>query len=314
LFGLYNLKINNTHNIKYIKIGLLQGNISQDIKNKQYIYYSDILYKYLYLQKLAMKEGVEIILWPEISFPLALSKNIKYLELSSGDASFLVIGAASFRYYKNNNDKSIIFYNSAFIINSKENIVIDRFDKTHLVPFGEYIPWPFNIFIKKIIYNTNIWNSGCFLNPIILSLSNKKQIIIGVTICYEGIFPEISWEFANRGAELIINLSNDGWYGISSAPYQHLNAYKMRAVETGRSFARVTNNGISAFINFNGVITFFSDISKETLLIGDISMISNRTIYLILGDIIPVIIIIFLLIIIIFSFIKFIYKDNLLFK
>ena len=302
IFGLYRLADNNHLTAKYVKIGLLQGNIKQGIKNKQRFYYDYVIDKYQNLQKLAINDGAEIILWPEVAFPLIIEKNIKCFKKFKNKTPTLIIGATAVKKINN----KFIYYNSAIIVAPEKNMrVIGWRDKTHLVPFGEYIPWPFKAIADKFVPNIVSITPAIDFGPINILLPNGEKLMIGITICYEGIFPEIFRNLANNGAKIIFNLTNDAWYGVSSAPYQHLNMYKFRAVETGRNLARVTNTGISAFIDYNGFVYASTSLYVETVITRNISLANDNTIYLIVGDIVPILSIIFLIASLIFALFKY---------
>src|SRR5207237_1290739 len=102
-----------------------------------------------------------------------------------------------------------------------------------LVPFGEYVPWPLFAIAKKIVPSIGQFVPGDNFNPVEIP-SNENKPKVGTLICYEGIFPQYARYFADAGAELLVNVTNDAWYGVSSAAPQHLAFYAMRASETGK--------------------------------------------------------------------------------
>ena len=120
-----------------------------------------------------------------------------------------------------------------------------RYDKIHLVPFGEYVPFKrLFSFAGKITKDVGDFTPG--RERTILDLDGHK---LGVFICYESVFPDEIRLFPQRGAEVLVNISNDGWYGESGAPGQHLNMARMRAIENNRWVLRATNSGITASID-----------------------------------------------------------------
>jgi len=283
-FGFWRLN-NNSHDFgPMIKIALLQGNIPQDIKNNSRMYKSEILDIYKTLQKQAQEEGAELIIWPEASYPKTFAKNIKDLDLDHKVPIASVVGATAYGY---DQDSEIPhFHNSAFLQNA-EGEIMSRYDKSHLVPFGEYVPQPFLGLVNKIVPGMGAYRPGTKFEPLMLTLNNDKRISVGTTICYEGIFPEISRAYALKNTSLLVNLTNDAWYGESSAPYQHLLMYQLRSVESGRPYARATNSGISAFIDPYGRILKQSGLFTREILIADVKIINKATIYTIIGDIVP---------------------------
>jgi apolipoprotein N-acyltransferase len=135
-------------------------------------------------------------------------------------------------------------YNSAMIVGA-DGVRIGRYDKIHLVPFGEYIPFKDLLFFAhKLTGRVAEFTRG-----------NERQVFhlnghrYGVFICYEAVFADEVRQFARLGAEVLVNVSDDGWYGDTSAPWQHLNMARMRAVENRRWVLRDTNNGVTAAID-----------------------------------------------------------------
>ena len=121
---------------------------------------------------------------------------------------------------------------------------VTRYDKVNLVPFGEFVPWPFGLLTKKVSSEAGDFEAGT--NAVVSPLGAHK---IGTFICYESVFPGYIRRFVAGGAEVLFNLSNDAWFGKSQARYQHLRIVRMRAAENRRWIVRSTNNGISAVID-----------------------------------------------------------------
>jgi apolipoprotein N-acyltransferase len=133
--------------------------------------------------------------------------------------------------------------NSALLIGSN-GLVVSRYDKVHLVPFGEFVPWPFGLLTRKVSSEAGDFEAG--KKAIVSPVGAHK---IGVFICYESVFPSYIRQFAASGAEALFNLSNDSWFGKSQARYQHLQIVRMRAAENARWILRATDNGITAVID-----------------------------------------------------------------
>jgi apolipoprotein N-acyltransferase len=132
--------------------------------------------------------------------------------------------------------------NSALLISPDGPV--SRYDKVNLVPFGEFVPWPFDIVTKKI--STEAGDFGPGHEVVVSPIGTHK---IGTFICYESAFPSYVRRFAGGGAEVLFNISNDSWFGKSQARYQHLRLVRMRAAENRRWIVRATNNGISGVID-----------------------------------------------------------------
>jgi len=226
-------------------VTLIQGNISQDKKwNKYKINESLDHYK-----NLILKSNASLIILPETSMPVIFSdipKNfIKNIEKHiSNNNSALILGAIELN--KNR------YYNSAFLIEGKEETQIYR--KSHLVPFGEYIPLEEYLgYIYKNWLNipySNLQRGQPNKAPL-FSFNDKK---FAINICYEDVFGnEIISRYSNL-PDAYINMSNDAWYGKSIAAQQHLQISQARALETGKMMIRATNTGVTAFIDKNGKV------------------------------------------------------------
>ncbi len=140
-------------------------------------------------------------------------------------------------------------YNSAFIIDASGQIV-GRYDKIHLVPFGEYIPFQNLLtFARKLTGRVSSFTRGSEHKVFVLDTQNGGRHRYGVFICYEAVFADEVRQLARNGAEVLVNISDDGWYGDTSAPWQHLNMARMRAVENRRWLLRDTNTGVTAAID-----------------------------------------------------------------
>jgi apolipoprotein N-acyltransferase len=132
--------------------------------------------------------------------------------------------------------------NSALLVSPSGPV--SRYDKVNLVPFGEFVPWPFGLVTQKVSTEAGDFEAG---RGVVVSPVGAHRI--GTFICYESVFPSYIRRFAAGGAEALFNLSNDSWFGKSQARYQHLRIVRMRAAENRRWVVRATNNGISAVID-----------------------------------------------------------------
>jgi apolipoprotein N-acyltransferase len=140
-------------------------------------------------------------------------------------------------------------YNSALIV-ATDGKRMGRYDKIHLVPFGEYVPFEKLLFFaRKLTGKVSRFDRGEDRKVFLLPGQNGASHRYGVFICYEAVFADEVRQFARNGAEVLVNISDDGWYGDTSAPWQHLNMARMRAIENRRWILRDTNNGITAAID-----------------------------------------------------------------
>jgi apolipoprotein N-acyltransferase len=141
------------------------------------------------------------------------------------------------------------YYNSAVVANG-DGQIIGRYDKIHLVPFGEYIPFRNLLtFARKLTGRVSTFTRGTVRKAFLLDTQNRGRRRYGVFICYEAVFADEVRQFARLGAEVLVNISDDGWYGDTSAPWQHLNMARMRAIENRRWILRDTNTGVTAVID-----------------------------------------------------------------
>jgi apolipoprotein N-acyltransferase len=141
------------------------------------------------------------------------------------------------------------YYNSAAVV-APEGTRVGRYDKIHLVPFGEYIPFQNLLaFAHKLTGRVSAFTRGDERKVFRLPTHDGQAHRYGVFICYESVFADEVREFPELGAEVLVNISDDGWYGDTSAPWQHLNMLRMRAIENRRWILRDTNNGVTAVID-----------------------------------------------------------------
>src|SRR5207253_246013 len=170
--------------------------------------------------------------------------------------------------------------NSAALINPQGEM-ISRYDKKHLVPFGEYIPMKSPLFFADSLTR----QVGDFKPGIDFVVSPIGGHRIATAICYESIFPDLVRQFVTRGAEMLVVITNDGWFGQSSAPYQHLRMGVVRAVENRRYEVRTANTGISAIIDPYGRIENPTSIGQRTVLDGKVYFRTDQTFYTRHGDV-----------------------------
>ena len=169
-------------------------------------------------------------------------------------------------------------YNSLFLIN-KINNTISYHDKLKLVPFGEYIPFRNILKDYKILLGGLDFSSG--VNLKFLELNNNIKIL--PLICYEVIFPKIT-KLSKNNHDLIVNITNDAWFGDSRGPYQHFELAKIRAVLEGKFMVRVANTGISSIIDYKGNIVEKIDIGKSGVIEKKLVLYKSNTLYTYLGD------------------------------
>ena len=253
------------------KIAIVQANITEDVKlqNKEPLRVID---KYVYLIKEAYKKRPDLIILPESALPFLYiggDEALKSYFLNNiKDVKVPILLGSDTAFYKGNH---LYIYNSIILLDEKKNIV-DMYNKIKLVPFGEYVPFPFKIFSSIFPY----------LEGYDFSPGKEKKILtyksweIVPLICFEGIFPNFVADFSKNG-NIVINISNDAWFGRTVAPYQHFEMARVRAIENGLYLIRGTNTGISAVITPIGTIKNKLDLFKEGVLVSDIKLLKNFT-------------------------------------
>jgi apolipoprotein N-acyltransferase len=170
-------------------------------------------------------------------------------------------------------------YNAAFLVTATgETAAVYR--KMHLVPFGEYIPGKQLLyFVSPLVERMAEFAPGASM--VVLPVGEHK---INTAICYEVVFPSLIREAVLDGSQLLTTITNDGWYGYSSAPYQHFALASMRAIEQGRYLARAANTGISGVVDPYGRVVQQSAIFEQTGLVETVRILNGRTIYSRIGD------------------------------
>jgi apolipoprotein N-acyltransferase len=225
-----------------------------------------------------------LIVWPESPAPFFatdLHLRTTISDLARSTNSSIIAGTIGIRGFGDPSGKREI-YNSASVIGSNGAWKYE-YDKIHLVPFGEYIPLAdWLAFAKKLTREVGTFSRGTSREA--LDVDGSRA---GIFICYESIFPNEVRQFARNGAEFFVNISNDGWYGDSSAPLQHLNMARMRAVENNRWLLRDTNTGVTAVIDPFGRRVAEAPRWQRTALQGRYDLEMDTTFYTRHGDWFP---------------------------
>ena len=220
-----------------------------------------------------------LVVWPESPAPFVTGdpQFQRWLaKIAQGTNSYLVIGTTAESREPNGQSQ---MFNSALIVDPRGNAV-GRYDKIHLVPFGEYVPLRHLLFFAgKLTREVGDFSRGT--ERYVFDLNGAK---IGVFICYESIFPGEVREFANNGAQVLINISDDRWFGETGAPIQHLQMARLRAVENDRWVLLSTNNGITASIDPFGRVVKKADRNIRTALVAPFALQTETTFYTRNGD------------------------------
>jgi apolipoprotein N-acyltransferase len=225
-----------------------------------------------------------LILWPESPAPFfATDLHVRstLANVARATDSYIIAGTLGIDH-AGDPERPPDIYNSASVI-APNGAWTGRYDKIHLVPFGEYVPFEkLFSFASGLTHQVGTFARGKSRLP--LQVGDAK---VGTFICYEAVFPDEVRQFARNGAELLINVSNDGWYGEAGAPWQHLNMARMRAVENDRWLLRDTNNGITAVIDPLGRVVAEAPRNQRMELQAAYSLVDSTTFYTRHGDWFP---------------------------
>jgi len=263
-----------------IRVGLLQGNVPQEAKGNP-AFRDAITDRYIGLSRQAIAAGAQLVLWPEASAPFIFSQHpaaaAPVRRLVAEARVPFVIGADDI-------DQSVDparSYNAATFLGS-DGETRGTYRKVRLVPFGEYVPF------KRLLF---------FVGPLIdavsdftpgdeLTVFDVEGTRISVAICYEAVYAGMARTFVSKGSELLTTITNDAWFNRSSAAYQHFEQASLRAVEQGRYLVRAANTGFTGAVDPYGRVTAKTRLFETTQLTVDARLLSGRTIYYAIGDVV----------------------------
>ncbi len=255
-----------------LKVGIIQANIAQTDKWNPALR-EKIIEKYDKLIEFISYDAPHIIILPEACYPgdfeMEFSKS-SWKKTIREKGIPVLLGAVRSEGFD-------VGYNSSFFV-SEDGTIMDHYDKIKLVPFGEYIPWKslFSLFgLTKVAYSLGVgdFRKGTDLKIFTFNPKSIGNISFATLICFEDIFPTLSRKFIDSGAQFLIVITNDAWFGNTSAPYQHMEASIFRAVENNCYVVRSANTGVSAFISPRGEVlnTVQDKLGNELFVTGGIS-------------------------------------------
>ena len=265
-----------------LRVSIIQPSIDQSIKWDRN-YQSKTMKLYEDLTRFCFPFKPDIIVWPETAVPFFLQEQKSYVaqiqDMAFESNSSIILGSPAYNEEKNRINTE--YYNRAYYITGNSGI-LDYHDKVHLVPFGEYVPLADKLpFLNKFIPMAGSFVSGEKLIP----LKGDPSVSPGVLICFEAIFPDLARSYAKNDADLLVNITNDAWFGRTGAPYQHLAMTKFRSIETGLPIVRAANTGISALILPSGKIVEQSGLFEKIVLNGELPVGNKiQTPYVNMGD------------------------------
>lgn len=272
-----------------VSVALIQGNLDQNVKWEPSMQRLT-LQRYITLSAEALavpsEERPALLVWPETAMPFDYQTHPDYppriRAFATDHKIALILGAPGFRRLLSG---EVLLFNRAYAI-SPTGKDTAWYEKTHLVPFGEYTPPYLDIpLLRPLLQGVGTFSPGEQTRPLTVQLSpqqsgqlpSDESLVLGMLICYESIFPELARRQVNEGATLLVNISNDAWFGNTPAPEQHLQLSLLRAVEQGRWLVRATNTGISALVDPFGRIRVRGGLFKAETVEGHIVPLNEAT-------------------------------------
>jgi len=260
-----------------VRVALVQGNVLQNEKWDK-ARAADILGRYLAMTRDGAARGAALVIWPESSTPFMFEHDpagrsaITRLAQELGVA--MLFGSDQYEA-----GEPARFYNSAFLV-GPDGQTKAVYRKMHLVPFGEYVPLkPLLFFVAPLVESVADFSPGDA--HVVMPLGAGR---LSTAICYEVVYPDLVAAFVRRGSQLLTTITNDAWYGHSSAPHQHFWQATLRAVEHGRYLARAANTGISGIVDPYGRVVVQTPIFEQTVVTGEVRYLDGRTLYARTGD------------------------------
>ena len=276
LYGAYRLHFWQPSSQTPLKVVLVQANIALS-EGKEY-------YAVKYFETLpahyqeAVRKGARWVIFPEAQNPYSYGEDFyftRFWERTVRNAGVPLLLNSTL----SEEGRSGHYFNSAVLLDPAGKQAY-RYDKIHLVPFGEYVPLGRWLrFARPLVQEVSSFSPGSRLE-----LGTLQQARFGTLICYESIFPEMSRRLTREGAQVLVNLTNDAWFGKTAAPRQHLAMSAFRAIESRKPVLRCANSGYSAVIDPLGRIEQELGLFEEGLLLGEVAGNEYRPIYSWLGE------------------------------
>jgi apolipoprotein N-acyltransferase len=264
-----------------VRVSVIQGNIEQDMKWEP-AYQNAVIRTYEELSKEAAALSPSLVIWPETSLPFYFDDSPRSRDLVAFQrqlGTYLLFGSVVVKSPPSEKSPASLT-NSAILLDKNGNVSF-KYDKIHLVPFGEYIPLrSIFFFIDKIVAGIGDYASG--------DKYIKAQTVFGsfgTFICYEIIFPGLVRKFYAKDGDFIVTITNDAWFGKTAGPYQHFSMAVFRAIENRKPVIRAANTGISGFIDSNGRILKTSNLFERQIETMDVMTDRSRSFYSRYGDI-----------------------------
>lgn len=262
-----------------VTVGLIQGNVDQADKWDSRRA-SGIFRDYLAMTRRAIDEGAQVVLWPESSTPFFFEEDRPGAEMVRALARETKVPILVGSDQIDRSTPPTRYYNAAFLVRP-DGATGGVYRKMHLVPFGEYVP------LKSLLF---------FLGPLVEAVSDfspgdaavllpVRGHLMSTAICYEIVYPDLV-RAAAKGSELLTTITNDAWFGDTSAPYQHFAQASMRAIENGRYLVRSANTGISGIVDPYGRVRARSELYQQAVVVGEARFVRVQTVYSRIGDVV----------------------------
>lgn len=259
--------------------GLVQGNVDQAQKWDP-ARATAIFRDYLRMTRDAIARGAQVVVWPESSTPFFFEEDKPSAEqvrdIARQSKVSILLGSDQIVRGRPNR-----YFNAAFLVqpNGETGAV---YRKMHLVPFGEYVPLKTLLFFAApLVEAVSDFSAG--EAPVLLPIGDHE---VSTAICYEVVYSDLVRQSVAAGSDLLTTITNDAWFGRSSAPYQHFAQARMRAIENGRYLVRAANTGVSGIVDPYGRVVAESQIFEPATIVGSVRLVTHRTTYTRIGDVV----------------------------
>jgi apolipoprotein N-acyltransferase len=262
-----------------LKVAVAQGNVDQARKWDP-AFQGETLRRYRELTDAAAATRPDLVVWPETATPFFFQEpselREQVIDAARENGVHLLFGTPGFQQDARGTLRE---RNRAYLL-SPSGRELGRYDKMELVPFGEYVPYQKVLFfVSQVVEAVGAMEAGT--EATVFALPRGR---FGVLVCYEGIFPPVGRTMVESGADFLVNVTNDAWYGPTSAPAQHLAQGVFRAIENRVPIVRAANTGISALIAADGRIAWQGPLDEMLWHVGEIAWPGVRTVYTRVGD------------------------------
>jgi apolipoprotein N-acyltransferase len=255
-----------------LRVGLVQGGVEQELKWDP-AYRDIILARHLSLTRQVIGRGVGLVIWPESSTPFFFDAEVQYAEpvrrLAAESRTPFLIGTDEFERGVDGAPNRI--YNTALLV-GPDGESRQAYRKIRLVPFGEFVPLKnLLFFVGPLVEAVSDFSAGT--EPVVFDADGRR---FSVAICYESVYPDLAQAFVDGGSQLLVTITNDAWFGRSSAAYQHFDLGALRAIEQGRYVVRAANTGISGVVDPYGRALARTPLFEQTVTAVDVRLLDHQ--------------------------------------